>query len=242
MTKLRSLLFVGSFYLSTLFLFIVMLPILLVPRRYAMLFPICWTHMTNALLRLICGIQVKVEGLENLPSETGYIVASKHQSALETTVFHRIIPNMFYVLKRELMLIPFAGLYFLKVGCVPINRGGGTKTMRTMLERVQKRLSEGMNLVIFPEGTRTAPGTKQPYSPGTAFLYEQCKVPVVPVALNSGYCWPKNKTIKYPGTVTIRFLEPIAPGMERRAFLKELYNRIEEAQDTLPDPFKSDKA
>jgi 1-acyl-sn-glycerol-3-phosphate acyltransferase len=242
MIKLRSLLFVASFYLSTLFLFIIMLPILLVPRKYALLFPFCWTHMTNALMRLICGIQIKVEGLENLPKEAGYIVASKHQSALETTVFHRIVPNMFYVLKQELMFIPFAGLYFLKVGCVPINRGGGTKTMRSMLERVQKRLSQGMNLVIFPEGTRTAPGTKQPYSPGTAFLYEQCKVPVVPVALNSGYCWPKNKTIKHPGTVTIRFLEPIAPGMEKRAFLKELYDRIETAQDALPDPFNRDKA
>ncbi len=242
MIKFRSLTFTLVFYLTTLFLFIVMLPTLFMPRRWAIWFPILWTRLTNALLRVFCGVRLRFEGLENLPKQNGYIVASKHQSALETTVFHRIVPNTFYVLKRELMLIPFAGFYFLKVGCIPINRGGGAKTMRSMLTRVQKRLAEGMNLIIFPEGTRTAPGTKKPYSPGIAFLYEQCKVPVVPVALNSGYCWPKNKIVKYPGTVTIRFLKPIAPGMERRAFLQELQRRIEEAQDTLPNPFETEKA
>ncbi len=240
MTLLRSIVFSVVFYLTTLFLFIVMLPILLTPRKTAFLFPFFWTKMTGFLLRTICGVHLKVEGLDNLPKQNGYIIASKHQSAMETTIFHRLVPNMFYVLKRELMLIPFAGFYFLKVGCIPIDRGGGTKTMRKMLDGVQKRLAEGMNLVIFPEGTRTLPGTKKPYSPGVAFLYEQCKVPVVPVALNSGYCWPKNKTIKYPGTVTVRFLPPIEPGLPKRAFLDELYNRIETAQDTLPHPFEKE--
>lgn len=109
--------------------------------------------------------------------------------------------------------------------------------MRKMMTAVRQRLADGMNLIIFPEGTRTAPGTKKPYSPGVAFLYEQCQVPVVPVALNSGSCWPKNKMIKHAGTVTIRFLPPIEPGLPRRVFLDELYRRIEDAQDTLPDPF-----
>ncbi len=235
---IRSALFTLVFYLITLFLFFVMIPTLFMPRRIALYFPIYWTRLANALLRFFCGVKIRFEGLENLPKENGYIVASKHQSALETTIFHHIIPNTFYVLKRELMLIPLAGLYFLKVGCIPIDRKGGAKTMRKMLAGVQKHLAEGMNLIIFPEGTRTKPGTKKPYSPGVAFLYEQCNVPVVPVALNSGYCWPKNKIIKYPGTVTVRFLKPIQPGLHRRAFLDELYDRIEEAQDTLPTPFK----
>ena len=236
--KIRSVIFTLVFYVSTLFLFIVMLWTLFLTRKGSLWFPILWTKWTQWLLAVICDIHVRVEGLENLPAQDGYIVASKHQSALEAAVFHGVVPNTFYVLKQELMWLPLAGLYFIKTGCIPIDRKGGTKTMRKMLSGVKTRLLEGMNLVIFPEGTRTAPGTKKPYSPGVAFLYEQCAVPVVPVALNSGYCWPKNKIIKHAGTVTIRFLKPIEAGLPRRAFLDELYRRIETAQDELPSPFK----
>ena len=236
MQKLRSVLFTVVFYVVTLFLFIVMIPTWFMPRKQALFFPIFWSKMAKVMLKFFCRIDVRVEGLENLPKENGYIIASKHQSAMETTIFHRIVPNMFYVLKKELMYLPLAGFYFIKTGCIPIDRKGGTKTMRKMLQGVQKRLAQGMNLVIFPEGTRTAPGTKKPYSPGVAFLYEQCQVPVVPVALNSGYCWPKNKTMKYAGTVTVKFLKPIEPGLPKRVFMDELYQRIETAQDQLPHP------
>lgn len=236
MQKLRSVLFTVVFYIVTLFLFIVMIPTWFMPRKQALFFPIFWSKMAKVMLKVFCGINVRVEGLENLPKENGYIIASKHQSAMETTIFHRIVPNMFYVLKKELMYLPLAGFYFIKTGCIPIDRKGGTKTMRKMLQGVQKRLAQGMNLVIFPEGTRTAPGTKKPYSPGVAFLYEQCQVPVVPVALNSGYCWPKNKTMKYAGTVTVKFLKPIEPGLQKRVFMDELYQRIETEQDKLPHP------
>jgi 1-acyl-sn-glycerol-3-phosphate acyltransferase len=236
MQKLRSVLFTVVFYIVTLFLFVVMIPTLFMPRKQALSFPIFWSKMAKVMLKLFCGIEVRVEGLENLPKQNGYIIASKHQSAMETTIFHRIVPNMFYVLKKELMYLPLAGFYFIKTGCIPIDRKGGTKTMRKMLQGVQKRLAQGMNLVIFPEGTRTAPGTKKPYSPGVAFLYEQCRVPVVPVALNSGYCWPKNKTLKYAGTVTVRFLKPIESGLPKREFMEELYQRIETEQDKLPHP------
>ena len=236
--KIRSVLFTICFYIVTLFLFVIMLPTMFMPRKKALFFPVFWTKMANWMLKFFCGIRIRVEGLENLPQKDGYIVASKHQSAMETTIFHHLVPNTFYVLKKELMWLPLAGFYFLKTGCIPIDRKGGASTMRKMLTGVKSRLADGMNLIIFPEGTRTAPGTKKPYSPGVAFLYEQCGVPVVPVALNSGYCWPKNKTIKYPGMVTVRFLQPIEAGLERRAFLNELYRRIEEAQDALPSPFK----
>lgn len=236
MQKLRSVLFTVVFYIVTLFLFIVMIPTWFMPRKQALFFPIFWSKMAKVMLKVFCKIDVRVEGLENLPKENGYIIASKHQSAMETTIFHRIVPNMFYVLKKELMYLPLAGFYFIKTGCIPIDRKGGTKTMRKMLQGVQKRLAQGMNLVIFPEGTRTAPGTKKPYSPGVAFLYEQCQVPVVPVALNSGYCWPKNKTMKYAGTVTVKFLKPIEPGLPKRVFMDELYQRIETEQDKLPHP------
>lgn len=234
---IRSIFFNLVLYTGTLIMFIVFIPTLFLPCKAAGCFPRTWSYIMPRLLFLICGVRLNVKGMENLPRENGYIVASKHQSALETIIFHALVPNVFYVLKRELMFIPMAGVYFLKTGCIPIDRKGGTKTMRKMLKSVQKRLSEKMNLIIFPEGTRTKPGTKKSYTPGVAFLYEQCNVPVVPVALNTGYCWPKNQIKKYPGLVTIEFLPPIEPGMNKRMFLDELYKRIETAQDQLPHPF-----
>lgn len=229
--KIKSYVFSYSFYIITLILFILMLPTVLLPRKKSLCFPILWSKISEIMLSKICGLSVKIEGLENLPKTDGYIVASKHQSALETTVFHRIVPNTFYVLKKELMWLPLAGIYFLKTGCIPIDRKGGAKTMRKMLSGVQKRLAEGMNLIIFPEGTRTVPGAKQPYSPGVAFLYDQCHVPVVPVALNTGCFWGKNQTVKKPGVAVIRFLKPIEAGLPKREFLDTLYQRIETEQD-----------
>ena len=105
MQKLRSVLFTVVFYVVTLFLFIVMIPTWFMPRKQALFFPIFWSKMAKVMLKLFCGITVRVEGLENLPKENGYIIASKHQSAMETTIFHRIVPNMFYVLKKELMYL-----------------------------------------------------------------------------------------------------------------------------------------
>ncbi len=238
---IRSILYSFVLYVGTLIMFIIFIPTLFFSRIKAGCFPRTWARVMPWFLKHICNIHLNIQGLENLPKKNGYIIASKHQSAFETTVFHALVPNVFYVLKRELLFIPLAGIYFIKTGCIPIDRKGGAKTMRKMLVGVKKHLDEGMNLIIFPEGTRTKPGTKKPYTPGVAFLYEQCNVPIVPVALNTGYCWPKNQTKKHEGIVTIQFLPPIEPGMNKRAFLEELYNRIETAQDALPLPFEEKK-
>lgn len=234
MQYIRSVLFSLILWCESLVIFVVLLPTLLMGRKQTYVVPIVWTKTIRWTLRLV-GIKIKVEGLENLPQKQGYIVASKHQSAMETLLFHTIVPNVFYIFKRSLMLIPIAGLYALKTGCVPIDRAGGAKTMRQMLTKAQKNLAKGLNLVIFPEGTRTKPGEKSTeYHPGIAFLYDHCKVPVVPVALNTGVFWPKNKVIKHPGTAEVHFLPPIEPGMEKRAFLKKLQETIEKEQEKLP--------
>lgn len=235
----RSISFMIAFYVVTAVLCITFLPTLFMSRKAAGTFPIIWTKVTPKLLWYICGIKICFKGLKNLPQKNGYIIASKHQSAMETLLFHALVPNTFFVLKRELIFIPLAGLYALRTGCVAIDRGGGASAMRKMLNAVQKNLEQGMNLIIFPEGTRTKPGEQKPYSPGVALLYEQCGAPIVPVALNSGYCWPKNQTKKIPGTVTVQFLKPIEPGLHKRALLAELQDRIEEAQEKLPNPFET---
>ena len=157
---------------------------------------------------------------------------------METVLFHCIVPHVFYIFKRELLWIPLANLHAIKTGCIAINRSAGGSAMRCMLEKTKKHLSEGLNLVIFPEGTRVAPDAPTKCAPGIAFLYANCNVPVVPVALNTGYCWAKNKTLKHPGVVTVSFLKPIEPGLEKREFLHKLENELNSEQEKLPHPQK----
>lgn len=239
MTWIRSILFTIVFYIYSAIVFVLMIPTFLMPRKWAMIMPIVWTGGTMYLLKWICGIKIEITGRENLPKMKGYIVASKHQSALETNIFHNLIPDTFYVFKKELLWLPFAGLYALKTGCLPIDRNGGATALRKMFIGATKRFKQGQNMVIFPEGTRTPPGeeTTKPYSPGIALLYEHCHVPVVPIALNTGYCWPKNRFIRYPGTVSFHILKPIEPGLPKREFLRVLQETIETEQKKLPLPY-----
>ena len=238
----RSILFTIVYYIYSAIIFVVMLPTFLMPRKWAMIMPIVWTSGTLFLLKWICGIHIKIEGRENLPHRHGFIVASKHQSALETSIFHTLVPDTFYVFKKELLWIPFAGMYALKTGCLPIDRKGAATALRKMFVGAKKRFAKGQNMIIFPEGTRTKPGEEntKPYSPGIALLYENCQVPVVPVALNTGFCWPKNSFLRHPGIVTVRLLRPIEPGLPKRDFLKLLQQRIEDETLRLPHPYLSE--
>jgi len=233
---IRSVLFVITFYLFTAVLFTIMLPTLILPRAVAFYFLSFWTKGARWLLKVFCHIEVRIKGLENLPKKNGYIVAAKHESAMETVLFHSLVPNVFYVFKRELLWIPLANIHALKTGCVAIDRSAGGGAMRSMLEKVKKHLAEGLNLLIFPEGTRVAPDAPTKCAPGVAFLYANCNVPVVPVALNTGYCWAKNKTLKKAGIVTVSFLKPIEPGLEKREFLHKLETELEAEQKKLPHP------
>lgn len=232
---IRSAFFLLAFYMTSAVILVILSPTL-VSRRATYWAAQVWTRTARWLVRYAAGIKIEYRGMENLPKKGGFIIASKHQSALETLMFHPVLKNLFFVFKKELLWVPIAGLYAVRTDCVPIDRGGGASTMRKMLDHVQGNLKDGLNLVIFPEGTRVKPGAKHPYGPGIAFLYDQCHVPVVPVALNTGYFWPKNSVLKYPGTAVIEFLKPIEPGLHKRAFLNELEDRIEERQSKFEDP------
>lgn len=229
---IRSVIFTVVFDIYTLVLCTAFLPTLFLPFRYVYLLPKIWAKYTPALLK-ICGITVQIQGQEHLPKMGGYLVASKHQSALETVLLFNGVPNLIFVLKRSLLFLPIVGLYFLRLGFVAINRSGGGSTMRKMALCVNKQLDKGHNICIFPEGTRTKPKEKRPFNPGVAFLYAMANVPVVPVALNTGKVWPKNSLIKYPGEVIIRFLPAIPSGLEKRDFLHRLQETIETEQKIL---------
>ncbi len=189
-----------------------------------------WEGGILVLLRAICGIRLEVRGRP--PTEPS-LLAAKHQSVLETVVFHRLVPDIAIPLKVELTRIPLFGRHLVKSGCIGVERDAGTRAMRQLMNASRARLDEGLSLLIFPEGTRVPPGERRPYRPGIAALYLQLGRPVVPVALHTGHVWGKGLFAKHPGTAVIEFLEPIPPGLDRRTFMARLEERIETASARL---------
>lgn len=231
-TAFRSILFAALLYVWTLMMAFGYLPLLLLPRRVMVRCARPWIRGVMTLMRVVLGLSFEVRGLENLPS-VPVLITSKHQSAFETFAFHLILNDPAFVLKRELQWIPFFGWYLAKTGVIAINRSAGTKALKLMVKGGEEAKAEGRSIIIFPEGTRTPPGTRQPYHTGVAMMYGALKIPVVPVALNSGLFWRKGYFLKRPGVVTIEFLPAIEPGMDRKKFMAEIEIRIESATDQL---------
>jgi 1-acyl-sn-glycerol-3-phosphate acyltransferase len=169
-----------------------------------------WSRLILWLARVILGIEWRVEGRENLPSRPAVILA-KHQSAWETLAFQHIFPPQVHVLKRELLWIPFFGWGLALMSPIAIDRSRGVAALRAIAKRGQKRLDQGFWVVVFPEGTRVAPGECRDYQPGGAWLAAASGAPIVPVAHNAGLFWPRNAFLKRPGTVTIRIGPSIDP-------------------------------
>ena len=167
-----------------------------------------WSRLVIRLARWILGIDWRVEGREHLPSRPAVILA-KHQSAWETMAFQLIFPPQVLVLKRELLWIPFFGWGLALMSPIAINRSRGMHALRTIARRGRERLAQGFWVVVFPEGTRVAPGAQREYHPGGAWLACAAGAPVVPVAHNAGLLWPRNAFLKRSGTVTVRIGPPI---------------------------------
>ena len=173
-----------------------------------------WTFIMLFLLRHLCGIRYQILGAENIP-QTPSIVLSKHQSAWETLAFQKIFPPQVWVLKKELLLIPFFGWGLAMTSPIAIDRKSGKKALEQIVEQGRERLKQGFWIVIFPEGTRIPPGKRGKYRIGGAWLATHTNVPVVPVAHNAGEFWGRNSFIKMPGTITVSIGKPIDPtGME----------------------------
>jgi 1-acyl-sn-glycerol-3-phosphate acyltransferase len=185
-----------------------------------------WQRVTLAGLRVTVGLTHEVRGREHLPARP-VLIASKHQSAWETLAFHAMVPNVAVGLKEELTWIPVFGWYLLRAGNIKIDRGAGSRAIRSLVEGGRRAAAEGLSVLIFPEGTRRAPGDPPDYKPGVAALYSALGLPVVPVALNSGVFWRRREFIKHPGRIVVEFLEPIPPGLGRKQFMARLERSIE---------------
>ncbi|MGA0607707.1 lysophospholipid acyltransferase family protein [Phenylobacterium sp. VNQ135] len=225
MIALRSFAYVALFYLWTAIVAVGATPILLGPRSWTFAMFHFWGRGVTAMLR-ICGIRVEVRGREFIPTGAA-LVAPKHQCMLDVFAQFTWLPRTAFVMKQELAWIPWFGWYAKKAGCIVIDRGGQAKTMRQVIREGTDRFARGQQVVIFPEGTRKAPGAPPDYKPGIAALYRELNVPVCPVATNAGVHWPAHGFIRKPGTIVFEYLEPIPPGLKRAEFMRLLEERIE---------------
>ncbi len=188
-----------------------------------------WSWIVNWLARVIVGISYRVEGLENLPAEPA-VILSKHQSAWETIVFQQIFPPLSFVLKKNLLYIPFFGWGLALFSPIAIDRGAGREALKQIETQGRSRLKTGFWVLIFPEGTRMPPDETGRFQIGGAWLAVKAGVPVVPVAHNAGRFWPKNGFLKYPGEIVVKIGAPI-PTQGRKAMqvLAESENWIQDA-------------
>lgn len=234
MIYIRSFLFNILFYVWSLIIAVGCTPLLLGPSRASSWVEKAWGWGVVQLARIICGVGYEIRGQHNLPDHP-VIVAPKHQSTWETAMMHVLLREPGTVMKRELLMIPFYGWYGIRSGMIPVDRSGHASAMRRMLRAADRIVSAQRPVLIFPEGSRMPPGQEGDYKVGISGLYRHLKVPVVPVALNSGVYWPRRGFLKNPGTIVVEFLPPIEPGLGRKEFMSVLESRLEPATRKLLD-------
>lgn len=232
MPVLRSLLFNLYYFASFMLAPLVLWVYLPLPRPYMQRGVRLWVRSLNVGLEWIAGLAYEVRGLENVP-EGAAVFACKHQSAWETTVFYVLADDPAYVLKKELLFLPFWGWVARKCKAIGVDRAGGIGALKRLVRESSAALDSNRQVIIFPEGSRMEPGRTRPYYPGIAAIYADTEAPVVPVALNSGVFWGRRRFLKRPGVITLEFLPPVPRGLDRHAFLTELQARIESASERL---------
>ena len=194
-----------------------------------------WIPITLFWLKLTCGLSYEVEGLENIP-KTGFIVMSNHSSTWETFVLQSFLPPLVWVVKRELLFLPFFGWGLRAMNAIALKRGTGRQAIKQLIEEGSARMKEGRTVMIFPEGTRVPPGEKRPYKAGGAILAEQTQFPILPIAHNAGNFWPRHSWIKWPGQIKVVIGPIIDPENKKAAQIIEeveqwIAPKVEEIND-----------
>lgn len=225
---LRSLLFNVLFYAVLVVCAIIALPTFLMPPRAMLTVAGWWAGAALYLMRVICNIKVEFRGVEKIP-QGPLVIVSKHQSFWETFALLPYFNRPIFILKRQLIHIPVFGQFLVKTGMISIDRSAGVKALLDMTRRARSAVRSGCQLVIFPEGTRRAPGAAPDYKTGFAQIYSACGVQCLPVALNSGLFWPRRNFMRYPGTLVVEFLDPLPPGLPKDEFITRVRDTIEGA-------------
>ena len=230
--RLKSHAFSAFLVIFVALMGILCLPVALLGRKFARRTIKLWAQWSLRALKVITGISHRIEGAENIPA-TGAVIAANHQSMWETIALYALIPKPVMIFKQELTSIPVYGWWAALAGNIHIDRGGGAKALRAMTRKAKAHTDAGDQVIIFPEGTRIKPGERGAILPGIAGIYAATGAPCVPVAHDSGRFWRHPGNEKIPGVITLRFLPPIEPGLERKQFLKELETRLANARPDL---------
>ncbi len=229
MCFVKSIIFIIMWFSWTLVFGLITLPAFLFPKNNIIYSKCCkiWAEVTLFFLRIICQIKVKVIG--DIPKYP-CIVASKHQSAWETIFFLTFFNNPVFVIKKELTKIPIYGWYLAAAGMIIIDRKSGSNALKQIKHGAEEAINSGRTFIIFPEGTRTKPGSSVKYKSGISFLRDNFTVPIIPVALNSGSYWLNKSIIRKPGSITVKILPQFK---EKEYFLKELQELIDSESENL---------
>ena len=223
MLLIRSLLFNFFLYFGIVCVFLIAIPALLLPPKFTLLFGKFLGHYVVLIVKFFLNTEVEFRGLENIPKSEKYFIASAHQSMFETFALQSVLDYPIFILKKELLKIPLFGLYLKKIKSIEIVRNTTTKENLNFFDKIVNIVkNENRPLLIFPQGTRVKTEERVPFKKGVGKIYESLNMLCVPVALNSGIVWPKNKFRKYPGKIIVSFLEPIKPGMAKDEFIQYL--------------------
>jgi len=221
---IKSLIFNILFFLLSAIIGIVFFPVL-ISKTLSVKISSIWAKITLYMLNKICGIKINIKGLET-NSTKKVMFAVRHESALETILFLAYFPNIKYVLKKELLYIPFYGLFAWRCGHIIIDRRGGASSIFLMLKKIQNNLKSFESVVIFPHGTRVKSGTKVNIKSGIYALYKHLNITIIPVYMSTGEVWEKRGFIKKPGLVEVKFYEKINSGYEKKDFIKLLNSKL----------------
>ena len=220
-TFFRSLIFNILFYIWTFFIGFFSFPVFFLNRKFDVKIWFLWIKITNKILKTVIRLDYKVNGLNNITSKN-VIYACQHQSAWDTIILPYLIGDCIIFHKRSLLFIPFFGWHLLKLGMVIITRNKGANSLKKIISKTKKAVLDNRTVLIFPHGTRTLPNSKNKIQSGVVILYKHLNMKVVPVKLDSGKYWGRNKFLKYPGKIKVNFLKPIHPGLSPGEFRKKL--------------------
>lgn len=227
---LRSLVYVGQIYLMMMIMGIVFIPWALLDRRGANAACKTWCRWVCWTAKWMVGLRTEVRGT---PPTDEVMIVAKHQSFLDIILIFNAVPAGKFIMKRELLYAPFLGQYGLRLGCIPVDRGKRSQAIKKMVEDVSKGRQAPGQLIIYPQGTRIAPGVKAPYKIGSSILYEETGQDCVPVATNVGVFWPRRGIMRRPGLAVVEFLPRIPAGKTKEAFMQELEEVVETNSDRL---------
>ena len=224
---IRNILFTVVFFLGIIFISIIFLPSLIMPPTVTLKGGKIMGYWAKYCLRIFLSVKINIIGRENIVDDEKFFIACSHQSMFETFFLQTIFNSPIFILKKELLKIPIFGLYLKKIGSISINRNKTTKENLGFFDKILKIVNNSKRpLLIFPQGTRVLSEDRPKFKKGTGRIYEALKIKCQPVALNSGFVWPKNKQLSNNKTITVSILKPISPGLDKEKFINLLQNNI----------------